>query len=544
MIKVIVADDEKLVRETIEASIPWEKLGMEVIACAENGKEALELCMELLPDILVTDIRMPHLSGLEVAFHLLEQGLRVHVVFISGIQDFDYARSALNVQAAGYILKPIRVREVKAALKRVSDTIEMERNREQVLLRLQEKMRENLPMARDKFLHGLMMMDATEGESELEEKLHYLQLPLKADEDTVVAIAQIDDYARCVRNKTEEEIQLLNFTIKNFIDRALTIYHAGVCVMVREGEFAILFNGQHCENKSMARVLESIVDAVQGYDAISISIGVGGIVTRLQLAGVSRSSAYSALSNKFYMGSGAIIRYCDMVDQKSVEVAVGEESNSRCDVLHSRIVEQIRCGDVKKLMGLTGEYYALVTGAKLLTKEYMGGQFLALVINAYHECCKTEGEVAEVFSAYVRAMQGILRAETMADIKRFTEEMLCAVARHFDEKYNRRNHAVVERIKGYIQKNNSKNISLTDIAQEVCMSPNYICAVFKRETGQTINEYIIDVKMQFARELLQTSKMKILEIAECLGYEAPQYFSYSFKRYTGMTPQQYRTSVE
>ena len=544
MMKVIIADDEKLVRETMSDSIPWKKLGMEVIACAENGKEALALCVQLLPDILVTDIRMPHLSGLEVAFHLLEKGLRIHVVLISGIQDFDYARSALNVQAAGYILKPIQLSEVKATLKRISDTIEMERNRKQVLLRLQAQMHENLPLARDKFLHGLIMMGIPEADGELEEKLHYLQLPLRADEDAVVAIAQIDDYAQWVHDKNEEDIQLLNFTIKNFIDRTLAIYHAGVSVMVREGEFAILFSGKYCENQSMAKVLENIVDMVQEYDAISISIGVGGIVTRLRLAGVSRSNAYSALSHKFYMGSGAIIRYSDIVDQKSVEVVVGEESNSRRTVLHGLVIEQIRRGDATKLMGLVDEYYTLVTNAKLLTTEYMGGQFLTLIIEAYHECCKTEGEVPEVFAAYVHALQGILRAETMPDIKHFAEEMLCAIARHFDEKYNRRNHAVVERIKGYIQKQHNRNISLADIARAVCMSPNYICAVFKRETGQTINEYIIDVKMQFARELLETSKMKILEIAECLGYEAPQYFSYSFKRYTGMTPQQYRASVE
>jgi two-component system response regulator YesN len=543
MIRVILADDDYLVREILRSSVNWEDLGMELAASAEDGGEALEYCLNLRPDILLADIRMPVLNGLEVAFRLLENGLRTRVIFVSGIQDFDYARTALTVQAAAYILKPIQLNEVTAALKKVRDSIEIESHREMVLLRMQEKLNENIPLIRDMFLHDLVL-GTSDPVEELEEKLDYLKLPFRRNDEIIVAVAEIDDYRELIREKSEKETHLLIFTIKGFIDQVLENYQAGACFMPREGEYILLLKNKYSEKHKISLIFENILEMLEKFGGLSISMGVGNCASRLNSVNSSCHEALSALKNKFFTGRGSIIHFSDVVETQAVNKTAGDENNTRLLYLRKALIEQIRMGNSRNITGMLDEFYSFTNNLRDRTREYICGQFLELVIAAYQEFCKTEGEVKEIFVYYVKSMQAILQAETVAEIQTQAGSMILAATCYFDLKYNRRNQKSVSRIKDYIIENRGRNISLTNIANEANMSPNYMCAVFKRETGQTLNEFIIQDKMSCAMELLKNSRMKILEIAEHLGYDSPHYFSYSFKHYTGLSPQQYRTKQE
>jgi two-component system response regulator YesN len=539
MTSVIIADDDLLVREILKKSIPWKSLGLSLLAAAENGQEALDMCQEKSPDILLADIRMPGLNGLEVAFRLLEKSVRTRVIFISGIQDFNYARSALNVQAAGYILKPIQLNEVIAALKRVRDAIEIESSREMVLRRMREKLVENIPLARDVFLRNLSL-HAQRKDADLGEQLEYFNLPFKHEEEAAAAVLEIDDYHELIRDKSEDEIQLLNFTIKRFIDQVLENYQAGSGCIPRDGEYVIILNGRYSEEHKLSLIIENILELVRGYGGLSVSIGVGSRVQRLDAVHISCHEARCALSNKFFTGPGSIIHFGDITGNRAIKNKIGDEDSGRLKYLHQAIIGQMRLGSEEKITGLFEEFQAAVNGAGSLSREYIRGQFLELVITAYQEFCKTEGEVPGIFESYVGAMRRLFDVETVSEIKDQCLSMMKTVISYFREKYNERSHRSVSRIKDYIIKMRNRNISLADIANEVYMSPSYMCAVFKRETGKTVNEFIIEDKMNHAKDLLRNSRMKIFEIAEHLGYENPHYFSYSFKRFTGLTPQQVR----
>ncbi|NQX61038.1 helix-turn-helix transcriptional regulator [Paenibacillus qinlingensis] len=193
-------------------------------------------------------------------------------------------------------------------------------------------------------------------------------------------------------------------------------------------------------------------------------------------------------------------------------------------------------------MKLFEEYYSLLSKVNQFSREYIQGRFLELVIDAHREICETEDEVEEVNTNYMIALQAIMRVESITEIKPHVSKMLICIADYYSAKYNKKHNTLVERIKRYVNQHFKENISLTEIASEVFMSPTYICAVFKRETGQTINEFIIVIKMNYAKKMLESTKLKIMDISEDLGYENSQYFSYSFKKYLGETPQQYRNS--
>lgn len=542
MLRVLLADDDLLVKEVLQEAIPWEELGMEVVGLAEDGQEALDLCLSLRPDILLTDIKMPFYNGLEVAIHLMEQKLPTKVILISGVQDFDYARTALDVQAAGYILKPIQMKEVIATLRKVRDSIEVEQNREQVLYRIQEKLNENLPLAQNRFLCNLIL-GAIEPEEDIPEKLEYFGLPPALFGDLTVAVAELDDYSCVIRRRTEGEIQLLNFSMKDIVEQTMDNYQAGICVSTKDNELVLLFNREYSNNEKMLMVFESVSELIKELYDTTVSFGVGLRVSDIRSANSSYRGARKAMDYKFYAGNQSVIHINDLSSTSGVEITAGENENKKLADARSHIIRNMRLGDEDEVLAELKTYDALLFDVSHLSQEYLRGQFLELVIQAYRELCETEGEVKELFSEYSSTMQEILLAETAADIKKQTRNFLKAITAYFSTKHNTRHQVLVEQIKSYVEESYMESISLTDVANTVYMSPNYISAVFKRETGQTINEYIIEKKIEAAKELLINTKMKVLEIAERLGYETPHYFSYSFKRYTGKTPQQYRTGI-
>jgi two-component system response regulator YesN len=536
VLKVVIVDDDFIVREILRDAINWAELGM-VVTVAADGQEALDCCLEVKPDILLADIRMPNLSGLDVAIHLREQGLNTRVIFVSGIQDFDYARGAVNIHAAGYILKPIRLEEVTAALKKVRDEIEMEIDREQVLRRMKENLDENIPLARDLFLHNLIL-GIPENDKSMDEKLDYLGLPFRADAEVVVVEGEIDDYRELVRDKSERDIHLFNFTIRGFIDRVLKNYRAGGCFTLRDGVYIVLFNDKYTETHKISLVFDNIVSILNEFGGLTMSAGVGNCVDSLRLAHISYREADSALKNKFFTGPGSLIHFGDIAAAGAGET----QGDTRILKLRKALLEQLCHGEERRLREILAEYYSSAGGSGQLSREYIRGRFLELIIDSYHEFCKTEGEAPEIFDGYVEAMKTILQAQTMLEIENHTTAMLLKISKYFNTKYHQRTSAAIARIKNYIIKMRDRSISLADIANEAYMSPSYMCAVFKRETGQTLNEFIIEDKMNFARDLLINTKMKVLEIAQHLGYDAPHYFSYSFKHYTGQTPQQFRAA--
>ena len=540
MITVILADDDFLVRETLYEIVPWRELGMEVIGQAENGKEALNMCLETRPDILFTDIKMPFLNGLEVAISLQELDISTRIVLISGIQDFNYAKTALSINAAGYILKPIQIKEIIEILKKIRNSIDMERNREEVYSRIRLQLDENLHLMKEKFLNNLVLGVVTDL-NEIDEKLEYFQIPLSVKENIIIAVAEIDDYTKRTKNKPVNYKQFLNYSVMNIIEETLNNHQAGVCVYTRDNQFVLLLNKKFCNEERMASLFEEIGDLLHDFNDITVSIGVGNQVTSFESISISFNNALNALNYKFYTGKNSIIHIGDISNSQKLNQLSDFNVYTKLSSMQKELLSQIKLGDIARLSGTVDRYFEFLTRVEMFTEEYIRGVCIELIINAYQKIFETEIEVQEIFPHYLSSVQAVLKAETVIEMKLTVNKMLEHVCSYFGRKYNLKHGNLVTQIKELAQKRYMENITLGDIANEVYMSPNYICSVFKKETGETINEYLMKVKMEAARDMLKNTRMKILEIAEKLGYENPHYFSYSFKRYTGQTPQQFRS---
>lgn len=544
MISVLIADDDPLVRSTLRDYVPWSEFDMEVIAVAEDGEETLALCRERRPDVLFTDIRMPVLTGLDVAIYLQEEAIPTKVVLVSGVQDFEYVRTALAVGAEDYILKPIKLEEIRKTARRLRDIIDLEVNRETAMARLSLQAAESAPLMRDKFLHDLLSGGVEEGE--LGDKLAYFGIPIDPDESVAIAVAEIDDYARLVEGKPMEYRHFIASSVATIMDRAAANGGAGICVRTGDNEFAVVFNEAASFGEGETRTLETMKEMLRKFQGITISVGIGDRRPSLEQASSSYRSARTALAYKFYAGGDSIIRIED-VQAGGRSGHVGPNGTYfAAERLKRSVATAIGLGDTEKLEETLEAYFASVTGMAKLERALVHRLCVELVIAVYQEFREAAaGETAagesSLLSRYLSATADLQGAETIPAMREAVSVFAHAVAESFKRKYKGRNQEIVRRIRAYVEAHVGDDVSLADIAEEVCLSINYACAVFKKETGETINDHLIKTKMERAKRMLADTKLKIWEIAEALGYENHHYFSYSFKKYSGTTPQQFRS---
>jgi two-component system response regulator YesN len=480
---------------------------------------------------------MPILSGLEVAIYLQEEGIATKVALISGVQDFEYARTALSVRAADYILKPIKLDEITATAKKLRDIIDLELNREKVMRRLSRQAEESVALMREKFLEDLISGTLADAQ-DIRDRLEYFAVPIDPEESVAVAVAEIDDYSRLMEQRAMDYRQFVGVSVRSIMESALTNRNAGICINRGDNEFVIIFNQTSGVGGREGLALEAIKELLRGFEGITISVGIGNRVNRIEQASVSYRNARKALGYKFYAGKDSIIGIEDVVDGRGLRASSRGEYFA-ADTIRRKIVSAIVLGDAEKTEAAIEECFSAMISARNRERGFIHGLCIELIGAAYQELKDVEGGDG-FYVQYREATRSLLNAETVPAMREAVSAFALSVADCFKRKYCGKNSDVVRRIQSYVDERIAENLSLSDIAEAVYLSLNYICSVFKKETGETINEYIIRKKMEKAKRMLAETKLKIWEIAESLGYENHHYFSFSFKKHTGLTPQQFR----
>ncbi|MEK8127695.1 response regulator [Paenibacillus filicis] len=538
MLRMILADDDELVRETLKEVVPWEKYGITIAGEADNGQTAYELCLDLQPEILFTDIKMPFMDGLEVAMRLKEAGSKTKIIIISGIQDFNYAKTAFDIHAEGYILKPIQITEIHEVITKVVSNIDMERNMHEKIQHLKQQLSENATLIREKFISNLLL-GITTNKQKIRDKLDYFQIPIGAQDSLLAAVLQMDDYNRQMENKNEAEKQLISFSIYNIMNEIVHNYEAGLCHSLAENEFVILFNEKaHGDNKYI-RICEEIIEALFKYLKISVSIGTGDRIGSIDQVESSYRSAVRAIQHRFYMGKRSVVKIEDITVMWNYSSSPGVDFTTVLQ-LENKLIHYVTLGDTDCGLQLLDELFSTFRQSDIASIQGFG---IELVSALYRKVCEMgeDQQLEPILPQRNKVFIQMLQVENIHQMKEMMDSLFTGVSSYFSNKYNQKHLDLVHKIKALVQLNYTQDMSLSDIADEVFMSTNYICSVFKRETGMTINDYLTQVRMSEAKTLLLTTRKKVWEIAEGLGYENHNYFSTVFKKHTGMQPQQYRT---
>lgn len=539
MLKMILADDEPIVRRGLRNSIPWNELGIEVVAEAVDGQEAFELCLKLEPDLLFTDIRMPLMDGLEVAMKLKEHGSPIRVIFISGIQDFNYAKTALDINAGGYILKPIKVNEVREVVTKVVNSMRMERNRELKNVELRQQLREYTSVAKEKFIRNLVAGYDFK-QQEVMDKLEYFQLPVGIHDPLVIAVLQIDEYSRMIADKTEFDRQLLVFSVNNIAEEILDNHNAGITFYVNENEFILMLKDLGEDTKKYGEMFQEIVACMNKFLEIAVSIGIGRPVSSICGIRASYMDAMQAIQYKFYTGKNSILDITDISNITETFTGAEAVAGENLFELENKLIGLMRVGNKAGVGEIIENIFSWFMLSKEYPVEYIQSICVELVCIASRNMHGQDEWVRRILADRSPILERIYATENIFALKEYMNGLFTGIAQHFSQKYDQKNSKVISRIKEIIHKKYRENISVAAISEEVYLTPNYISLIFKQETGETITEYITKVRIEAAKELLETTDFKVLEVAEMVGYDNPHYFSKVFKKYTGVLPVKFR----
>lgn len=531
MFKVLLVDDEILVREAISKKIEWNKLGFELVGDCENGKDAIEFVKNNPVDLVLTDICMPHVDGMELSRFLYENYPNIAIIIFSGYSDFEYAKQAIQYKVSEYILKPVTAKELTEVLERLKIKLDGVRRESQKIDKLQKvyhnyTKNEALIVAKtlSRLVNGTQEVERSLGE------LNELGIEIQGTAFRAVT-ADIDVYSEWCDSKSnglKKESALMSFVVENISNEIVQDYDAGLVYRDSDNRVCMLLwtDSPQRFREIVPKMCKEIQEQVSLAMNLSISIGIGKYVTSLDALPESYQSAADVLKYRYSKGIGVIID----CEQKLKEGNFLELEPKLRDISLA-----LRGNDENGLNGV------LTAIEKWVKERYVtrnqASAFLNQVLRIIY---KTVQEADETFDLKETLYAGVAEAygieAAMKLIREYAQKGILAMANSGRSSAERQANLAMD----YMQKNyGDSELGLNQICEYLNISTSRFSSIFKEVTGKTFIEELTNIRMEKAKQLLRQTTLKNYEIAERVGFSDPHYFSIAFKKTTGMTPKEY-----
>ena len=533
MYKILLVDDEILVRDAIRENIDWGKLDCELIGDCENGKQAVEFVKTHEVDIVLTDILMPYMDGMELSHFLHDNYPDILIVIFSGFGEFEYAKKAIQYNVSEYMLKPVTAMELTKVIENMKEKLDSrkkEQRKMESLTQVSQDYHKNANVIRSKALDCLVKC-TREVQVSLDE-LERMGITFQAASYRV-AVFDIDTYSEMYQMDMDkqQESALMAFVLFNVGDEIVVREKAGVVYQEGNNRVCIIFAGNRTKefSESIHRICHEIQKKVKEVIGLETSIGIGSWVRSPYELIYSYRLAAKAIDYRYLLGGNLLF---DMEEKKT------DNSIFLINDLET-LTEAIKSGDRRLMEETLGQIETEIKSA-LVEKSY-ACIYLQQVIRAIGNTCQSLSEEPEKI---------IAQRETL--FKAVTEQRMFSQAAALVEKYAQEVFDELQELNSssgqrqgmlamdYIQKNYmDPGLSLNSICSYLNISTSYFSTIFKEMTGETFIEVLTRVRMEKAKELLENTTMKNYEIAEKVGFSDPHYFGISFKKITGKTPTEY-----
>lgn len=535
-IKVFLVEDEMVIRRGIKNSIDWEKEGYIFCGEASDGELAYPMIIKEKPDILITDIRMPFMDGLELCKLVKKELPNIKILILSGYDEFDYAKEAIRLGVTEYLLKPISSGKLLEALNGVSESIRREKEDKDLVRKYMEEMRENTEHEKQKFFEqmiagNLSMADALETGEKYEMNLSARMYNLLLFRFTLGE----------ENRKSGELLGEAEYAIEKLTERLEYVFEFQRGV---EGwAFLLMADNEEQMSERVKELSKDLEEIMKNYSTIAYFGGIGQPVARLRELDESFREAERALAARFTMELNQIISVEDIRMAQNVDTLDDIEITSFGEIEKTRTMLEkfLNNGAEDEIDEFVDVYINELSEENL--KSVLMRQYI--IMDAYivmmSFCEKFEGIEGEMQAQSEELKNSMKTIQTLEEIKNYIRMLLKKIIGVRDTISGRRYSDIIEIAKDQIRKTYmSDEISLNTIAAEVGMSPSYFSSIFSKEMGKTFVEYLTEIRMDRAKELLMCSSMKTSEIGYEVGYKDPHYFSYIFKKTQNCTPKEFR----
>jgi two-component system, response regulator YesN len=526
LLKVMLVDDEENVRNLLKSCIDWNEAGMEISGEASSSREALDLLEEFSPDIIITDIRMPFMDGLEFSSIVAERYPYIKIVVLTAYEEFEYAKKGIKVGISDFLLKPIKRTELKNSLSQLRNKIEAERMNRNEYAKFRKQLQENFSFLKEKFLNDLLQSRYTI--DEISDKIQYFRVQSLENHIQVAMVSS--EQADSNIGGNEEERVLLDLACMEVIKQYFRD-DAEVNIFIDNSRRIVVLNSSPDVDVllSCEQIKALIINRLKCF----VSIGIGNIYNELKSIKKSYKEACEALDYKVVYGKNQVVSFNDInITNRNSDIKIDEINE---------IGFYVKAGVEEKAIEIVRKIFNDFHIDKNNSIEQIRVLSVNIVTSILNSVTELGLNFDEIFETKILPYNNVLKIDTIPEMKEYLNELLLSVIKSVKSARCRKTNKLFIGIKDYMQDNISdSNLSLSVVANAFFLNSSYLSRIFKQETGQTFVEYMTTIRMEIALRMLKETDLRAYEVAEKIGIPDPNYFGKCFKKYSGLSVFDYR----
>lgn len=523
---VLLVDDEEEVIQVIIKKIDWEKLGFSVIGYANNGVKALEMIEEFQPDVVMTDIRMPYMDGMELCKHIKVEYPATKILLFTGFDEFEYAKEAVHLEVEEYILKPVNSVELSNVLSHVRTKLDQEINEKRNVEILQKYYMDSLPLLQADFYSTLI--EGRIQEDEIPKYLSDYQISFDGPFFCCLVV-----YTSSSRIPESMNPLLLSMSVQKQVKEHLGKSWRVKCFSNQGNTVLIVQLKDESEVSELTDDCDRFCRYADRIIGVAVTVGIGQVCKSILELPLSYDSAKEAVSYRVIYGSSRSINIKEIAQREI------DKSSLMNNAELSNLFKMICLGSTEDIESAANKYLDYISdSAKSLQQYHIA--VMELISELYRFATNNDldvedymGDMRKLYSTLIDYEMDVLRKWLIHLSLIFRERLISA--------RNRSAKSFIFKAKEYVYNNYSnEDLSLDDVCKVLGVSNSYFSTIFKKETGNSFIGYLTDYRMeQAARQLIETDEKNYI-IAKNVGYTDPNYFSYVFKRQFGVSPSKYR----
>ncbi|NHN33715.1 response regulator [Paenibacillus agricola] len=519
---LLIVDDEKQIREGIKKYITKKNFKFKQISTAKDATEALQISTHFRPDLLITDIAMPKIDGIELATRMKVLFPDVKIVMITGFQEIDFMKRAFKLSVIDYLLKPIDLNELNPVLERIVSIYETETAEKAEISSLKGKWRDNIAVLREAYMVSLLSGKIQNTECVIS-KMKQLLIGLDLTRSMVVVNIRFD----CVISLREPTLSQVMEIIEG------TFRRIGTCAVFQMSETEIIgVISPHCmfadNDRSLDNVCYTLLDILKNRYSVGITIGIGSLADDCLALADSYSASLEAVNQRFILGNGHVIIY-PVSYMKVPLIFIPQQA------LVEKLILYIQAADCQKVKDVIHLILKPLSNCNFVSSNEIQMIRLELV-----------SLVKQIFRKINTAMPEqhhlgeLLELQTLNEIEQRLVILLLTLCEYFQQQGKKKSAHIISKVMEMTETRYNEPLNVQYVAECMQISPNYFSTLFKQETGNNYMDYLTTMRLEKSLAMILNTTYRISEIACMVGYQDANYFAKIFKKHFGISPSQYR----
>jgi len=535
--KVVIIDDEVLARVGIKSMINWEEVDCEISGDADNGESGLELIKSVKPDIVITDIKMPVMNGLQLIEKVKSEFKAIKFIVLSGYEEFNLVKQAMKLGAEEYLIKldldpQTLLTTVKTVCQKISEEM-LDKNEQN---KLQMHLNRNKQVLIEEFFKKLIGKLIT-SKNDLYDTLKYLSIELDESRLCIAVITTMNN-KNSERYVKKEDIELFDFYVMNISEEISNDYFKSYIVRTEPGYYSIIFSSdENTDRKQFKDKVEKmclrLIEMLYKYVGINISVGISNLHKNFFDLEKAYNEGVEASEHSFFVGLGKVIFYSDLLLNNDTKTTTNIQ-NYRNDM-----IKALELKNIGMLETIFDNISAVFKNGKI--NKGQAYDICYQIVYTISETVKSKNDILSGAIENDKSLyENVSKNSTLPEMIELMTNLKDAICSFLSQREDIDNNVrLVNAAKNYINENYTKDLTLNDVAAALNISHCYFSTLFKNIAGVNFVDFVTSVKVNHAKRLLAEGEYKIYEIARMLGYENAYYFSRVFKKVTGMTPSEY-----